>query len=221
MTKSHGIILALFCVISCSKAPSHTIPELPNSLLTQEAKLRDFAIEIPSYGISAGDSPNQQFEVNIEAEDTNQVQVGQSAMVFQIPQRQGIPCRVSKVLRNVSTETGQSLAWLIPLTRANNIRPAQFVYATITTSIRKRALLVPKKAVLIRQGKTWVIRESPPEKKGANPDEESRKFTAVTVQLGESTESEVEITEGLKPGDSVVVQDAIGFLYPDFKLSEE
>jgi hypothetical protein len=199
---------------ACSKEKPFHVPELSSELLTEPVTAQDIPIHIPTYGISVFTTNHLQFEVNIEREDTPKIHVGQKATAYRLPQRVLIPCVVEKILPNVSTETGQSLAWLKPISNSDSVRSGEFIYATITIAVQKHALTVPAEAIFIRDGKTWVIRKT-------SSKEGKLSYDPALVKTGESNASRVEITAGIKPQDTVVTREGIGFLYPDFKVNED
>lgn len=72
------------------------------------------------------------------------------------------------------------------------LRPGLFARVTITAAERESALLVPESAVVPQGGKRFVYRV------------DGNEVTRVEVRLGKRQTGEVEVVEGLKPGDTVV-----------------
>ncbi len=205
--------LILMFTFGCSETKIWQAPEFTDEPQTVKASLKQIASRVPAYGISVDHGGGIEFVVNIEAEDAPKVRPGEMASAFILPDRTPIACRVSRALPNVSAETGQALASLRPL-QANSIPLNEFIYAAITTSIKKNALTVPKEAVYVRDGRTWVIRKS-------KTRDGHVEFASVEVNVGESFDSDVEVQSGLEPNDEIVVQGGVGFLYPEFKVSME
>ena len=196
-----GLLLA--AAAGCSRR-SLPVPEIAESPVLAAAVFKPLPEQAPGYGIAASGGNPVHFEVSIEAEDSQAVAAGQSAMVFVPPERRPIACRVSRVLRRVSEETGQSIAWLTPLAPVK-VPANEFVYANILIRVKRRALTVPAAAVLVRDGRLYVIRAA------------NKRFAAVEVSTDAASGDDVEIRSGLAAGDQVVVQGGVGFLYPDFK----
>lgn len=219
-----------FC--SCSQKQNFQIASLEDPVVTESAKIQSLPISVPGFGIAIGAGAKQVFEVNIEAEDSLQVKEGQAATVYIIPGHLAIPCRVTRVLKNVSTETGQSLAWLKSVQPETNALEAEFVYATMTTSVKNNALTVPQQSLFIRDGKTWVVRKLDGKTQKSDPDRNKDKnknkdegaqpnYSVVEVRTGISARGRVELLSGINPEDQVVIQNGLGLLYPNFKASDE
>jgi len=189
----------------CSRSTAFSAPDLTDAPVLITVEKRDLPETVPVHGIAL--EGGRELEVNVEAEDAPRVFVGQKAVVS--VSSASITCVVVKVRTGASAETGQALAWLSPTGR-QPLPSGEFVSARITTRVKRGTLAVPRKAVLVREGKTFVIRQE-----GANG------FKPVQVQTASWSGDSVEITGGLKPGDRVVAGGAIGFLYPDFKSGAE
>lgn len=205
--KNNALVLAAAAaaLAACSKTAVFSAPDLDDAAVAISAALTDISIRVPAYGIVL---KNGEVEVSIEASDSKLVHSGQDAAVAATPDRPMIACRVSRVLPSASAETGQSLAWLKPL-RAGAAAANNFVTATITVA-KKRVLAIPKSAVLIRDGGTFAVRL------GAGADGKTAPIP-VAIITGEESGELIEVRSGLKSGERVVVQGAIGSLSPDFK----
>jgi hypothetical protein len=191
-------------VSGCHKASDFSVSSVTDSPVIHSIRLGDLAQFTEGYGISIGSGPSQEFEVNIEAKRSHEVKVGQMAEVRSIAASEAIRCQVTRVLRNVSQETNQALAWLKPL-RETDIPAGEFIFTQIKSDLKKRVLVVPKTAVLVRDSGTWVIKADP-----------SKKYVAVPIQLGIESGDHVEVTAGVKEADLIVQQGGIGFLSPSF-----
>jgi len=204
------LILLLALAVGCSKGKS-SIAELTDDAQVTQVAVKDLPETVPAYGVVAGGS----LEVNLEKEDGPRVAQGQSAVASIGSTGKPVECRVSGVLRDVNTATGQAIAWLKPVSPVE-LPAGEFVSSEITVGLRRHVLAVPREAVLIKDGHTFVIQKREGEKKeGVSP------FSSVEVKTGISSEKEVEILSGLKAMDLVVTQGGIGYLYPDFKQSGE
>ncbi|MDE2039615.1 MAG: hypothetical protein KGO96_00715 [Elusimicrobia bacterium] len=186
-----------------SIAKVEDVPELASAALTTMPE------QVPAYGIALDGGTAPGFEVTIEAGDSALVHPGQRAFAYVLPSTAPVACRVTRILRGVSAETGQSIAWLAPVARGL-VAPNDFVSARITVAVRRGVLTVPAAAVMVRDGKTMVVRQA----KG--PDGKVY-YQAVPVKTGMAAGGRLEIVSGLKPGERVAVSGAVGLLNPDFK----
>lgn len=207
-----ALIASLFCT-ACAKKKNLELGDLSDPPPTAQALFTDLAEQSPAYGIVIKREEHPELEVNIEAEDSPKVAEGQNAVASIVGSSEPVRCRVSKILRAVSAETGQSIAWLRPL-EGKPLPIGEFVSAKITTRVRNHVLVVPRMAVFIRDGRSMAIRQE-------KTEDGKVKFEPVEVQTGSISESTIEIKSGLKPQDTVVTEAGIGFLYPDFKASQE
>jgi HlyD family secretion protein len=209
MKAGRALLLAsVVALAACGKRDEFEAPALEDAPVVAAAALADIPVRVPAYGIALKDG---RLEVNIEAGDAKLVRAGQEATAYVAPERIPIPCRVTRVLAVASAETGQALAWLTP-TRDGRAAANEFVSASIVVAVKRRALSVPKGSVLVRDGRTLVVRvDSGAEGKTA--------YLPVPVETGDESDSAIEIRSGLKAGDRVVTAGAIGALDPDFKAS--
>jgi len=213
MTRRTLYALSVLTSISagCGRAPAASAPEVSDPPRLSRAERVDLPERVPAYGIAVGRGEGLRLEVSIEAADSAQVRPGQTAEVFVLPSTAAVVCRVERVLLAASAETGQSLAWLKPLTPAAALTPNDFVYARVTTGVRRGVLTVPAAAVLIRGGRTIVVRA----------EGGGGKYTPVEVRTGTSDGEPVEIVSGLADGDEIVVEGGLGAAFPDFKAGED
>ncbi|NNN05836.1 MAG: hypothetical protein HKL90_08030 [Elusimicrobia bacterium] len=192
---------------ACGKSGAFVAPPLADTPTIATAALTDIPVRAPAYGIALKDG---RLAVNIEAGDAKSVHVGENATAFASGQPP-ISCRVTRVLSGASTETGQALAWLAP-TDGIHAAPNEFVTASIVVAVKRRALTVPKSAVLVRDGRTLVVRAD------AAADGKTA-YVPAPVATGGESDASIEIVSGLKAGDRVLTIGAIGALYPDFKAT--
>jgi multidrug efflux pump subunit AcrA (membrane-fusion protein) len=210
MRTSALVLAAAAALAACAKRTAFEAPALDDPPAVASAAPVDLPIRVPAYGIVL---KNGEIEVNIEAADAKLVRPGQEATAFQTPGRAPIPCRVARVLPAASAETGQAIAWLAPKT-PGLAAPNDFVSADVIVSVERRALAVPKSALLIRDGKTLVVRVDAGE--GGKTA-----YVPVPVETGVESDAAVQILSGLKAGDRVATQGAIGYAYPDFKAGAD
>ncbi len=208
-----GAALALAAALcACSRKPLE-VPALKDAPVVEAARIGEVRLTAPGYGIALARGGGVQFEVNLEAEDAPLVREGDPCVAYSPPSTATVSCVVSRVARGVSEETGQALAWLAPK-GAERWPAGEFIFAMITTRTERHALVVPPSAVLTKDGKTWVV-----VKRAAKDG--SASYEPAQVVAGAAADGEVEIEKGLSPGDQVVVQGGIGFLYPEFKAASD
>jgi hypothetical protein len=202
-------VIALLVVTGCKKKEGvsiETLTDVPQLLSVDRGSVSRY---VSGYGIALGSGAQLNFEVSIDAKNSTRVQAGQFAEASLIPISESISCRVTRVVRQVNQETGQALAWLKPENPAE-IPSGEFVAARIKTDSRRDVVLVPKKAVLIRDGNTWLIQKKT--KAQGNSD-----FLPVQVQLGVESGDQVEVVSGIEASDEIVTQGGMGLLSPSFR----
>ncbi len=97
--------------------------------------------------------------------------------------------------RSLDTKTG-SIRYYVTFPNPGNIlRPGQFGKVRFVADMKKGAMVVPQEAVNELQGNYQV----------AIVDQDS-KVSLRPVKMGEKIDSQWEVTDGLKPGDKVIVQ---------------
>jgi len=97
--------------------------------------------------------------------------------------------------RNLDLRTGSIRYQVTFPNPGNNLRPGQFGKVRFVADIKKNALIVPQEAVSELQGSYQVIVVDQENKAHIRP-----------VKMGERIGAMWEVTEGLKPGERVVVQ---------------
>lgn len=196
-------LLAGLSACSKSGAPIPGVEDQPQLGRVERADLAD---TVPAYGIAEGGRAPR-FVVNIEAADGPRVQAGQRATVA--VSSQTVACRVTRIVRAVSAETGQAVAWLSP-EGPSSVAANDFVTARIEVGLRRRVLAVPAGAVMVQGGRTVVIRAD------AGKDGKTS-YAPAPVVTGLESGGKVEIVSGLQAGQSIVLSGGIGLLNPDFK----
>lgn len=196
----------------CHRNSAFTPPAFEDTAVLETVSTADLPEVAPGSGIASFGGSGI-YEINIESDDGAKIRVGQKALISTKPEAKAIPARVIKVMRAVSAETGQALAWLKAESAAQT--PAgEFVFATITLGMKSHALTVNSSALFVRDGKSWVI-------KSVAGKEEKSQLVAQEVKIGTSDKGRVEIVSGLHAGDQVVDSGGLGYLYPDFKSQGE
>lgn len=205
--------LLLACLVAAALAACRgkgaEVPGVEDQPVVGAATVKNIPDLVPGYGIVE----RTRVVVNIEAEDSPRVHEGQPAWVYLLPSTAPVRCRVTRTLRGVSAETNQSLAWLEPVS-GQPLPRNSFASASIEVARRARALVVPREAVMIRDGRTVVLRVA----RGAGG---KVSYEPADVTMGVETGGDVEILSGLKPGEEIVTSGGIGLLFPEFKAASE
>ncbi len=97
--------------------------------------------------------------------------------------------------RNLDTKTGSIRYYVTFPNPGNNLRPGQFGKVRFVADQKKGAMVVPQEAVNELQGNFQVA-----------VVDQNNKVSIRPVKMGERIGALWEVTEGLKPGDKVVVQ---------------
>src|SRR6266478_4493225 len=97
--------------------------------------------------------------------------------------------------RNLDTKTGSIRYYVTFPNPGNNLRPGQFGKVRFVADQKKGAMVVPQEAVTELQGSFQVA-----------VVDQNNKVSIRPVKMGERIGALWEVTEGLKPGDKVVVQ---------------
>src|SRR5437870_1893623 len=97
--------------------------------------------------------------------------------------------------RNLDTKTGSIRYYVTFPNPGNNLRPGQFGKVRFVADQKKGAMVVPQEAVNELQGNFQVA-----------VVDQNNKVSIRPVKMGERMGALWEVTEGLKPGDKVVVQ---------------
>ncbi|MFN2542675.1 MAG: efflux RND transporter periplasmic adaptor subunit [Chthoniobacterales bacterium] len=97
--------------------------------------------------------------------------------------------------RNLDPKTGAIRYEVTFPNTGNNLRPGQFGKVRFVADMKKGAMVIPQEAVNELQGSFQVA-----------VVDENNKVSIRPVKMGEKIDSQWEVTEGLKPGDKVIVQ---------------
>jgi RND family efflux transporter MFP subunit len=97
--------------------------------------------------------------------------------------------------RNLDVKTGSIRYYVTFPNPGNNLRPGQFGNVRFVADMKKGAMVIPQEAVTELQGNYQVA-----------VVDENNKVSIRPVKMGERIGAMWEVTEGLKPGDKVVVQ---------------
>lgn len=127
--------------------------------------------------------------------DTNAVRVGQpvSMRLDAVAEAEPVQGRVVRISPVVDDATGTVKVTTEFRARAQSYRPGAFVRIEIETDEREDALLIPKRAIVEEEGKTYVF--------VANGEKAIRR----AVDLGYESGAEAEIRDGLSDGDQIIV----------------
>ncbi|HEX5690754.1 MAG TPA: hypothetical protein VFX76_12160, partial [Roseiflexaceae bacterium] len=91
------------------------------------------------------------------------------------------------------------------------LRSGMTATAQIVTESKPDAVLVPRRAVLLENGQSYVLipKDGPPDTEAGRPASDRREVT-----VGLSNAEFVEITSGLQTGEKVLVQDVVQTFNP-------
>ena len=209
------LLLIAFTLSSCKKQKEFEAPELEDQPEITQVQRTNLNIEAPAYGVVLSGGLRPQIQVSVEASDSPRLKVGEKATIYIPTLKTRKEFTVSRVAKNVSEETGQALAWLTPIHDVSFLS-GDFVEAWITLAVKRLVLSVPRAAVFIRDGKTWLLKKGLPAKTDAKVT-----FTPTEVVIGEASNDRVEIVSGIQENDTIASGAAIGFLFPEFKASQE
>jgi membrane fusion protein, multidrug efflux system len=97
--------------------------------------------------------------------------------------------------RNLDTKTGSIRYEVTFPNTGNNLRPGQFGKVRFVADMKKGAMVIPQEAVNEVQGNYQVA-----------VVDQNNKASLRPVKMGERIDSQWEVTDGLKPGDKVIVE---------------
>ena len=205
--------LALFFLSACQKQGEFKVPPLEQDLVLAKVQARDLPENVAMYGVVISGGPSAEIEVTVGEADGPKVRPGQAgeARVDGLPKT--FPCRVIRAGPASGSPTRQTLAWL-RASASFQLAVGSFASGTIQVGSRKGALVLPRGAILFREGRSFVVK-----KVGDQGEEADYQARAVTTGL--ETEDWVEILKGLDLGDSVVVEGGLAYLFPGFSSQEE
>lgn len=149
-----------------------------------------------SVGNIKTDGSSLQASVNLSEIDVTKVKVGQKAtMVLDAFPDKTFTGKVSSINTNGSVSSGVTTypATITFDTSPDNIYPNMAVTATIITDVKDEVLLVPSTAVQSSNGQSYVRVQK------------NGQVTQVSVETGESSDTQTEITSGVSEGDTVIV----------------
>ena len=205
--------LIFYCAIlsGCHRETLLEIPEITDQPKVETISRGEISEIAPASGIVVAGGKDARFEVNIEAEDASAMKPGLAAKIFVSGQKKETPAKVTRILKNVSSETGQAVAWL-----EASIDPkpliGDFVRAEITLRTKRGVLKISDTAILIKEGKSYIIRVEKSEK---------TRYEPIEVKTGIISNGIAEITDGAQENMTAVTEGGIGFLFPDFKASQQ
>jgi len=191
----------------------HRVDELEAEIKQSELEISRTKIEAPFSGyitareidlgqtvrtmetlFKLADVSSLQAEVFLSERDASRINPGQVTTVFSgVESTLGLQGRVARISPVVDQATG-TVKVTVELVGDNDLfKPGGFVRVDIRTDTRQGRVLIPKRAVVEEDGDTYVF--------VASEDTVRR----VNVALGYQDGGDVEVVEGVTPGDSVVV----------------
>ncbi|MDE2489981.1 MAG: hypothetical protein KGM24_03990 [Elusimicrobia bacterium] len=203
---------ALSGLAACGGRRPAVLKDPASSIRTAAVERRDLTDFVPAYGIVV-DGPNgPELEANVEAADAPRVRAGEDATAYVAEDGRDVPapCRVRRILRGASAETGGAIAWLA-FSRPTDVPLRSFLYAHIRTGEKRGVLTVPLSALYVRAGREYAVVAST----GAT----GVSYAPRRVETGLVAGGTAEIVSGLSPFDRVVVAGGLGFVYADFKAA--
>lgn len=132
-------------------------------------------------------------DVFLSESESRAVKPGQTSEIRLDAAAASIDGRIVRISPVVDDETGTVKVTVEIKSPTAQFRPGAFVRVSINTDTVENAVLIPKSAVLERDGETFVF---------VTDDETARR---VPVEVGYENGSSVEIRSGIGPGDLVVV----------------
>lgn len=213
MTAERVLVLILIgaAAAGCGRSAAPGLDGLSDEPQPAAVARRDLPQSASAYGVVTRGAAGEEFEATVEAGDAGKVRAGQEAFAYVLPSTAPISCRVERVMRDASAETGQAIVWLKPV--GGKAAPANdFVYVRIAVGVRRGVLTVPRGAVMVRDGRTMVVRRT----KSADG---KTSYEPTPVDIGLVAGGAAEIRSGLVDGDAVVAAGGIGLLNPDFKAA--
>ena len=223
-TRMIALVVALSASagLGCTRKKPFTVPDFEDPPVFATTIQGDLPIYSPGFGIVKSEGASPELQVAIERADGPLIHEGQPAKVYVPPSTSPLSGKVTRIIHSVNSETGQSIAWLRVSSGSTRFKVGDFVQVQIRAQLKPNALSVPREAVLIREGKNYVIRAL---RKGESPEikEETPKiaFKSQEVEVGETSDQRVEIKSGLQAGDPVMIRGGLGFLFPEFKADSE
>lgn len=180
------------------------VQKLEDEAEVVKVKMEPFTELIPAYGVILRSSPDLEVEVAVDANDAKSLRVGLKAIVKANHFQKGTPGQVVRIIRGANAETGQSVVWIRAKNPDGKDHSGEFAWTRIEITSGEPVLVVPMEAILIKEGKPFVIKDD---------------HKPIEVKLGRNNDESAEILEGLKEEDQVLSGGAVGYLYPDFKAS--
>ena len=142
--------------------------------------------------LTIGNSDRARVKLGVEQDDLPQLRVGQRVAVRPLNSSDApIASRIAEIFRHIDPKTRLAEV-VIPLPPAHGLLPGAAVRAEIVLEAKPDALVVPRSAVLYRQGNPYVF-----------VDDHGHASERV-VETGFDDGKVIEISKGLVPGQSVV-----------------
>jgi membrane fusion protein, multidrug efflux system len=158
-------------------------------------------VEAPTMVFSVVDNSKLELESPVPSTQLGQIRSGQR-VTFHVNSYPGVAFegQVIEVGPAVDVQTRSAKVRIRVDNRSRQLKAGMFVEGEILTGVRKQAIVIPAAAVYRAEGTSagsyvFVV--------------ETSKAMRRSVQIGRETDSKLEITEGLKPGDLLVAEQKV------------
>ena len=158
-------------------------------------------VEAPTAVFTLVDNTRLELESSVPAVDLSQLRAGQ-AVTFTVNSYPGekFEGRLIEILPAVDTESRSATVRVHVTNAGARLKTGMFAQGEIQTGVRKDAIVVPSAAV---------YREDRSQKDSYVFVVENGKAARRAVRIGRETDSMLEITEGLRPGDVLVAEQSV------------
>jgi HlyD family secretion protein len=164
--------------------------------------------------ISIADLSGMHVDVPIDELDIDKIVIGQQVQLTldALPGRliSGIVERIAPVATAEEQGTRTYEVTVAIRSAEQGVRPGMTAVVDIITEQRPKAVLLPRRAVVLDGGKSYVLRPTA----GAPQPDGTPASERVEVEVGLSNNEQVEILRGVEPGDEVLVQDVVETFNP-------
>lgn len=134
-------------------------------------------------------------EVGILENEITKIKIGSKAKIkINAVDNKVYNGKVVQINPIVDSETKTSRVTVEIIDKDHNIKPGMFAYINIETEILKNRILIPRAALLVRDRRNLVF----------IVEDDLAKWHYVTI--GDQNEDYIEIIDGVKPGDQVIVE---------------
>jgi HlyD family secretion protein len=164
--------------------------------------------------VSIADLSGLHVDVPIDELDIDKIVIDQPVLLTldALPGRE-ISGTVERIAPVATTEEQGTRTYEVTVAIENveqGVRPGMTAVVDIITERRAEVVLVPRRAVVLEGGRSYVLRPTG----GAPQPDGTPASERVEVEVGLSNAEQVEIVSGVEPGDTVLVQDVVETLNP-------